>query len=55
MITTYEEASNDRLVLWQQKKLEPIYKLLFQTTTECGMLIKGYMNKSRFRVSIVCF
>ncbi|SJL09166.1 uncharacterized protein ARMOST_12542 [Armillaria ostoyae] len=48
MIMTYREASDDHL-LWQQKQLELIYKLLFQTTTECGMLIKRYTNKSHFK------
>ncbi|KAK0235058.1 hypothetical protein EDD85DRAFT_65629 [Armillaria nabsnona] len=48
MITTYKEASDDRL-LWQVKQLEPIYKALFQTTNECGMLIMRYTNKNRVR------
>ncbi|PBK66183.1 hypothetical protein ARMSODRAFT_372131 [Armillaria solidipes] len=48
MITTYKEASDYRQ-LWQQQKLAPIYKSLFQTTNECGMLIKGYTNKNRFK------
>ena len=52
MIMTYKEAIDDRL-LWHRKQLEPIYKSLFQTTNECGMLIKGYTKKNRFSVSIV--
>ncbi|KAK0421920.1 hypothetical protein EV421DRAFT_589816 [Armillaria borealis] len=48
MIMTYKEASDYRR-LWQQQKLAPIYKSLFQTTNECGMLIKGYTNKTRFK------
>ncbi|SJL09142.1 uncharacterized protein ARMOST_12518 [Armillaria ostoyae] len=48
MITTYKEASDDRL-LWKQTRLEPIYKSLFQTTNECRMLIEGYTNKNRLK------
>ncbi|PBK84337.1 hypothetical protein ARMGADRAFT_610783 [Armillaria gallica] len=48
MITAYKEASDDRL-LWQRKQLEPIYKALFQTTNECGMLVMRYTNKNRVR------
>ncbi|KAK0437757.1 uncharacterized protein EV420DRAFT_1651737 [Desarmillaria tabescens] len=48
MITTYTEASDDRM-LWQQKQLKPIYISLFQITNECGMFIKRYMNKNRFK------
>ncbi len=51
MITTYREASDDRL-LWQQKQLEPIYKSLFQTTNECGMFINGYVKKNRISASV---
>ncbi|KAK0235107.1 hypothetical protein EDD85DRAFT_954627 [Armillaria nabsnona] len=47
-IIAYKEASDDRM-LWQRKQLEPIYKSLFQTTNECGMLIQSYMNKNRFK------
>ncbi|KAK0443059.1 uncharacterized protein EV420DRAFT_1649347 [Desarmillaria tabescens] len=48
MLTTYKEASDDRL-LWKRKHLEPIYKSLFRTTNECGMLIKRYTNKNRIK------
>ncbi|KAK0421923.1 hypothetical protein EV421DRAFT_1951051 [Armillaria borealis] len=48
MIMTYKEASDDRQ-LWRRKRLEPIYKSLFQTMNECGMLIKGYTNKNHFK------
>ncbi len=50
MITTYKEASDNRL-LWRRKQLEPIYKALFQTTNECGMLIMRYTNKNRVSTS----
>ncbi len=46
MISTYKVASDDRL-LWEREPLKPIYKLLFQTTNECGMFIKRYTGKSR--------
>ncbi|KAK0235092.1 hypothetical protein EDD85DRAFT_967501 [Armillaria nabsnona] len=48
MIETYKEATDDHQ-LWGQERLKPIYKLLFQTTNECRMLIEGYMNKNRLK------
>lgn len=54
MITAYKEASDNRL-LWQRKQLEPIYKALFQTTNECGMLVMRYTNKNRVSTSIIHF
>ncbi|PBK59540.1 hypothetical protein ARMSODRAFT_775903 [Armillaria solidipes] len=48
MITTYKEASNYRQ-LWQEERLQPIYKTLFQTTSDCGMFIKRYTNKNRIK------
>ncbi|KAK0235077.1 hypothetical protein EDD85DRAFT_954607 [Armillaria nabsnona] len=48
MITTYKEASNYRQ-LWQEERLQPIYKALFQTTSDCGMFIKRYTNKNRIK------
>ncbi|SJL09151.1 uncharacterized protein ARMOST_12527 [Armillaria ostoyae] len=42
------EASNYRQ-LWQEERLQPIYKVLFQTTSDCGMFIKRYTNKSRIK------
>ncbi|SJL09139.1 uncharacterized protein ARMOST_12515 [Armillaria ostoyae] len=48
MITTYKEASNYRQ-LWQEERLQPMYKALFQTTSDCGMFIKRYTNKNRIK------
>ncbi|SJL09132.1 uncharacterized protein ARMOST_12508 [Armillaria ostoyae] len=48
MVLTYKAASDDRL-LWKQKSLEPIYKSLFQTTTECTLLIKRYTGENRLK------
>ncbi|PBK89084.1 hypothetical protein ARMGADRAFT_351318 [Armillaria gallica] len=48
MIMTYKEASDYRQ-LWQEERLQPIYKALFQTTSDCGMFIKRYTNKNRIK------